>query len=78
MKNVNSFEQYVNESKLQEDYRDFFSKVLCLHGVKSPLEFKNSKDKAEKFYDDIKKGWSKGNGLTEYGKELIKKYEEKE
>lgn len=76
MNNINTFNEYINESKLQDDYREFFSNVLCLHGVKSPMEFKNNKDKSKEFYDDIRKGWSKGNGLTDYGKELMKKCEE--
>ena len=73
MKNFNDF---LNESQLQEDYREFFSMMLKYHGVKSPAEFQNNKELAKKFYDDIEKGWSKGNGVTEYGKDLLKKSEE--
>lgn len=77
MKNIISFDEYLNESNLQYGYREFFTNLLCLYGVKSPIEFKDDKDKSKKFYDDIKKGWSKGNGLTEYGEELMKKCKEK-
>lgn len=73
MKNIISYNNFVNESKLQNDYRDFFSKMLEIYGVKSPSEFKNDKSKAEKFYDDIKKGWNNGEGISQYGKELIEK-----
>ena len=72
MKNITNFNDFLNESKLQNDYREFFSKLLKLHGVKSPLQFKNKEELAKKFYKDIADGWSKGNGLTQYGKKLMK------
>ena len=75
MKNITSYNSFINESKLQNDYREFFSKMLEFYGVKSPAEFKNSKDVAEKFYSDIKKGWTNGEGISKYGKELIEKFE---
>lgn len=76
MKIVSKFSEFINESKLQDDYREFFSKLLKLYGVKSPLQFKNNKEQSMKFYKDIEDGWSKGNGLTKYGKELMEKEEE--
>lgn len=78
MKNLVSYNNFVNESKLQNDYRDFFSKMLEIYGVKSPAEFKDDKSKAEKFYEDIKKGWNNGEGISQYGKELIDKFEKGE
>lgn len=78
MKKLVSYNNFVNESKLQNEYRDFFSKMLEIYGVKSPAEFKDDKSKAEKFYDDIKKGWNNGEGISQYGKELISKFEETE
>jgi hypothetical protein len=72
MKNLTNYTEFINESKLQEDYRNFFSNLLKLYGVKSPIEFKDDVEKSKKFYEDIEKGWSKGNGLTEYGKKLLK------
>jgi hypothetical protein len=72
MKNISSYDDFLNESKLQEDYREFFSKLLKLYDVKSPLQFKGKDVLAKKFYKDVAEGWSKGNGLTQYGKKLMK------
>jgi hypothetical protein len=71
MKNVSSFNDFLNESKLQNEYREFFSKLLKLYGVKSPLEFKGKEVLSKKFYKEVENGWSKGNGLTQYGKKLM-------
>jgi hypothetical protein len=72
MKNLKSFNSFkINESKLQDDYRSFFSHLLELYGIKSPLQFKNKEEESKKFYADVSKGWSKGVGLTEYGKKLM-------
>lgn len=71
MKNLSSFGDFVNESKLQNDYREFFTKLLKLYNVKSPIEFKGKEDVSKKFYKDVENGWSKGNGLTVYGKKLM-------
>jgi hypothetical protein len=71
MKNLSSYTQFVNESKLQDDYREFFSKLLELYNVKSPAEFKDKEEVSKKFYKDIEEGWSVGNGLTKYGKKLM-------
>jgi hypothetical protein len=73
MKNLTSFDNFLNESQLQNDYREFFSKLLNLYGIKSPAQFKGKEELAAKFYKDIEKGWSKGNGLTQYGKKLMEK-----
>jgi hypothetical protein len=71
MNNITKYQDFVNESKLQDDYREFFKKLLSLYDVKSPAEFKSKPEKSEEFYADIKKGWSKGHGLTEHGKKLM-------
>ena len=71
MENLTSYNEFVNESKLQNDYRDFFTKLLNLYGIKSPNEFKDKEELSKKFYKDVSEGWSKGNGLTEYGKKLM-------
>ena len=60
----------VFESKLQDDYRDFFKHVLDLYEVKSPASIKDEKCKKE-FFNKIQKGWVKGQGLSEYGKKLM-------
>jgi len=75
MKNIASFDNFLNESQLQDDYREFFSKLLKLYGVKSPAQFKGKEELAKKFYGDIAKGWSKGNGLTKYGKKIMESEE---
>ena len=71
MKNITNFNDFLNESKLQNEYREFFTKLLKLYDVKSPLEFKGKEVLSKKFYKEIEKGWSKGNGLTQYGKKLM-------
>lgn len=71
MKNITSFDDFLNESQLQDEYRKFFTKLLELYGVKSPAQFKGKQEIAKKFYKDVAEGWSKGNGLTKYGKELM-------
>ena len=71
MKNISSFDTFLNESKLQDEYREFFTKLLKLYDVKSPAQLKSKEEIAKKFYKDITDGWSKGNGLTKYGKKLM-------
>lgn len=71
MNNISSYNDFLNESKLQNDYREFFSKLLKLYDVKSPLEFKGKEVLSKKFYKDLEQGWSKGNGFTQYGKKLM-------
>jgi hypothetical protein len=78
MKNIVSYDSFVNESKLQNDYREFFSNVLKVYGVKSPAEFKSDQELGKKFYADIKKGWNNGEGISKYGEDLLKKLDEKE
>lgn len=63
-------EQDLNESKLQDDYREFFKHVLDLYEVKSPASIKDEDCKKE-FFNKIQKGWIKGEGLSEYGKRLM-------
>lgn len=58
------------ESKLQDDYREFFKHVLDLYEVKSPASIKDEDCKKE-FFNKIQKGWIKGEGLSEYGKKLM-------
>lgn len=65
------FEEFLNESKLQDDYREFFSHLLKLYGVSSPAEFKNKEELSKKFYADVEKGWNKGEGLSKYGQKLM-------
>lgn len=65
-------------SPLQKEYREFFSFLLNKYEVKSPKEFEKDKEKSEKFYADIEKGWVKGKGLSEYGKKLMDEKIEKE
>ena len=71
MNNISNYGDFVNESKLQDEYREFFKKLLSLYDVKSPAQFKGKEVLAKKFYKDVSEGWSKGNGLTQYGKKLM-------
>ena len=64
-----SFEELL-ESKLQDEYREFFKHVLDLYEVKSPASIKDEECKKE-FFNKIQKGWIKGEGLSEYGKKLM-------
>lgn len=58
------------ESKLQDDYKEFFTHLLELYEVKSPNSIKDEERKKE-FFNNVNKGWVKGNGLSEYGKKLM-------
>ena len=60
----------VFESKLQDDYREFFTHLLDLYEVKSPNSIKDEECKKE-FFNKVNKGWVKGSGLSEYGKKLM-------
>ena len=76
MKHLTDYKSFLNEKKispLQREYREFFSHLLNLYGVKSPKSFGKDKEKSKKFYKDVEKGWYKGKGLTNYGKVLMKK-----
>ncbi len=68
---MKKFNEFTNESKLQDGYREFFTSMLKVYGVKSPAEFKSTPEKGKKFYEDIKKGWSNGIGISDYGKKLL-------
>ena len=70
MNKVLTYTDFINESKLQDDYRDFFKHVLSLYKVKSPASIKDEKCKKE-FFNKIQKGWVKGHGLSEYGRKLM-------
>jgi hypothetical protein len=65
------FNDFLNESKLQDDYRNFFTHLLKIYGITSPTQFKDKEELSKKFYADIEKGWNKGEGLTKYGEELM-------
>ena len=74
MRNLSTYDQFINESKLQNDYRDFFSKLLELYNVKSPSEFKDNEDIAKKFYDYFTAGeWvdSKGNKVINWKQKFL-------
>lgn len=60
----------VFESKLQDDYKEFFTHLLDLYKVKSPNSIKDEDCKKE-FFNKVNKGWVKGSGLSEYGKKLM-------
>lgn len=64
------YEEEMNESKLQDEYREFFKHLLDLYEVKSPASIKDDDCKKE-FFNKIQKGWIKGEGLSEYGKRLM-------
>jgi enoyl-[acyl-carrier-protein] reductase (NADH) len=66
------FDDFLNESKLQDEYREFFSHLLKIYGVTSPIQFKNKEELSKKFYADVEKGWNKGKGLSTYGEKLMK------
>lgn len=76
MKNLASYNSFINESKLQDDYREFFTNVLKAYGVKSPAAFKGKPELGKKFYEDIKKGWNNGEGISKYGQDLLDNFKE--
>jgi len=70
MKTISDYNEFLNESKLQDDYRAFFLHMLELYGVKSPSSIKDEKKKKE-FFTEINKGWVKGQGLSKHGEKLM-------
>jgi hypothetical protein len=57
-------------SNLQEEYRKFFKFMLDCYNVKSPSALPDNKKK--EFFENIKKYWIKGKGVTK-DYELIEK-----
>lgn len=57
-------EESVRESlsNLQKEYREYFRFMLDLYEVSSPTKL--SKEKKKEFFDNVKKYWVKGKGVT--------------
>lgn len=49
-------------SNLQKEYREYFRFMLDLYEVSSPTKL--SKEKKKEFFDNVKKYWVKGKGVT--------------
>lgn len=64
---ITKFNEYmsnVNEklSDLQKEYRKYFKFILDCYDVKSPSKL--SEEKKKEFFDNVKKYWVKGKGVT--------------
>ncbi len=64
IKNWKQFNESLNEelSNLQKEYREYFKFMLDCYDVKSPSKL--SDEKKKEFFDNIKKYWVKGQGVT--------------
>lgn len=60
MKNLRYIIQEAEQSKLQKEYEEYFTKLLDKYGVKSPADL--SEEEKKKFFDEVQKGWTKGTG----------------
>ena len=64
IKNFNEYNESINEklSSLQEAYREYFKFMLKCYDVKSPSKL--SDEKKTEFFNNVKKYWTKGKGVT--------------
>jgi hypothetical protein len=67
MNKIKNFKQYnesLNEklSSLQKEYREYFKFMLDCFDIKSPADL--SDDKKKEFFDNVKKYWIKGKGVS--------------
>lgn len=64
VKNFKEFSESLNEklSDLQKEYREYFRFMLDCYEVKSPKKL--SDEKKKEFFDNIKKYWIKGKGVS--------------
>ena len=62
--NFKEFNQNVNEklSDVQKEYREYFRFMLDCYNVKSPIKL--SEEKKKEFFDNVKKYWIKGKGVS--------------
>jgi len=49
-------------SELQKEYREYFKFMLDCYDVKSPTDL--SDEKKKEFFDNVKKYWTKGKGVS--------------
>jgi len=64
IKDFGQFNESLNEklSVLQQEYRDYFRFMLDCYDVKSPKNL--SDEKKKEFFDNVKKYWTKGKGVS--------------
>lgn len=64
IKNFNEYNESINEklSALQTEYREYFKFMLKCYDVKSPSKL--SDEKKTEFFNNVKKYWTKGKGVT--------------
>jgi len=73
---MKTYTEYVNEqrmlneeSKLQKEYQEFFNALLKKYEVDSPKDL--DEEQSKKFFDEISKGWTKGEGVTDAGQKVL-------
>ena len=64
IKNFGQYTEYLTEklSGLQKEYREYFKFMLDCYDIKSPADL--SDDKKKEFFDNVKKYWIKGKGVS--------------
>ena len=69
MKQQRAIQEEQEKAGKQEQYAQFFKKILQKYNVTSPQDLTD--DKKKDFFDDIAKGWEEGEGLTPSGEEMM-------
>ena len=64
IKNFSEYTESVNEklSSLQKEYREYFKFMLKCYDIKSPSKL--SDEKKKEFFNNVKKYWIKGKGVS--------------
>ena len=69
LKQQRAIQEETEKSGKQEQYAQFFKKLLQKYSVTSPQDLTD--DKKKSFFDEIAKGWEEGEGLTPSGEEMM-------
>jgi len=69
LKQQRAIQEEEQKSGKQEQYAQFFKKLLQKYNVTSPSDLTD--DKKSAFFDEISKGWDEGEGLTASGEEMM-------
>ena len=69
LKQSRAIQEENEKSGKQDEYAQFFKKLLQKFNVTSPADLTD--DKKKEFFDEISKGWESGEGLTPTGKDIL-------
>jgi len=69
LQSQNEEKKIQEKSTAQQEYADFFLKLLKDFDASSPNDL--SDEKKKEFFDQLAKGWTPGKGITDAGKEMV-------